>query len=310
MSKTFLYLAMFIIMMIWGFNVIAIKVLVEFFDPITITAFRILTAGSVVMLLVIFNKELRKMNKQEWVYIFIASITGVFGHHLFLAVGLAHTSASNAGLILGLVPLMTTLFASLFLKDRLTINKLFGITLGFLGVLFIVLNGSGKLSAISKGDIYIFLSVISQALSFIVIKIGTKTISSRLMTGTMFLIGSSFLFVSSFVLEPTGFSKLQLGTLGVWVVFILSAVLATALGHSFYNKTIQHLGPGETAIFINLTPFFSLVGAFIFLGEKISPLQIIGFFFILFGVLLGTGVLKINTSKWITRKGTKQQMNC
>lgn len=298
-------------MMIWGFNVIAIKVLVEYFDPITITALRILTAGFVVMVLVTINKELRKLRKEEWFYILIAAVTGVFGHHLFLGVGLANTSASNAGLILGLVPLMTTLFATIFLKDRLTLNKLLGILLGFSGVAFIVLNGNGELSSISKGDIYIFLSVVSQALSFIVIKIGTKTINSRLMTGAMLMIGSSFLFISSFILEPTGFSKLSFGTAGVWIVFALSAVLATALGHSFYNKTIQYLGPGETAIFINLTPFFSLVGAFIFLGEKISLMQIVGFFFILFGVLLGTGVLKIDTlKKWRSRQEAKQQINC
>ncbi|WP_419180519.1 EamA family transporter [Bacillus salipaludis] len=45
----------------------------------------------------------------------------------------------------------------------------------------------------------------------------------------------------------------------------------------------------ESAIFINLNPFFALVGAVLFLGEKISSPQIVGFLFILLGVLLGQG---------------------
>ncbi|WP_044893188.1 DMT family transporter [Bacillus alveayuensis] len=291
MSKPILYVSMLLLMMIWGFNVIAIKIIVEYFAPITITAFRILTAGLTVMFIVWIGKEYRNVTKMEWVYIVIASLTGVLGHHFFLAVGLANTTASNAGLILGLVPLMTTVFSVLLLGDHLTISKVLGILLGFFGVAFIVLNGNGRLSSISIGDLYIFFSVISQAISFIFIKKGTRTLHSRFMTGWMLVIGSVCLFMTSLMLEPKGLSTLQSGTSIVWIIFLGSAVIATALGHSFYNKAIHHLGPGETAIFINLTPFFSLVGSYFFLGEQISLLQLAGFIFILFGVLLGTGVL-------------------
>ena len=59
MSKPLTYTLLFFVMMIWGFNVIAIKVLVENFAPVTITAFRILLAGIVVMLILGIKKEFR-----------------------------------------------------------------------------------------------------------------------------------------------------------------------------------------------------------------------------------------------------------
>ncbi|AMQ21844.1 hypothetical protein A0V43_14250 [Geobacillus sp. JS12] len=47
MSKSFVYISLVLIMMIWGLNVIAIKILVEHFSPVTLTSFRIFTAGIV-----------------------------------------------------------------------------------------------------------------------------------------------------------------------------------------------------------------------------------------------------------------------
>jgi drug/metabolite transporter (DMT)-like permease len=50
---------------------------------------------------------------------------------------------------------------------------------------------------------------------------------------------------------------------------------------------------------MNLVPFFSLVGAALFIGKKIVFAQIIGFVLILLGVLLGSGTIEewLHTSK-------------
>jgi drug/metabolite transporter (DMT)-like permease len=292
LSRPITYLLLLLIMMIWGFNVIAIKILVEYFEPVTITSFRILTAGFVVMIFLGVKKEFRKVTSNQFVYITIGALTGILGHHFFLASGLTLTTASNTGLILGLVPLMTSLFAILFLGNRLTLLRLLGIFLGLVGVSFIVLNGAGNLGSISIGDVYIFCCVISQAISFIYIKKATLTMDSRLLTGWMQLLGAIFLFIVSFQLEPNGISSLSNGTLWVWGVFFASAILATGIGHMLYNKAIHQLGAGESAIFINLTPFFSLTGSYFFLGETIVLAQLLGFVFIVAGVVLGTGALE------------------
>ncbi|MFG6115470.1 DMT family transporter [Halobacillus sp. MO56] len=297
MSKSLTYTLLFFIMMIWGFNVIAIKVLVESFAPVTITAFRILLAGIVVMLFLGIKREFRKITRQQAGYITLGALSGILGHHFFLSVGLTATNASNAGLILGLVPLMTSLFAIIFLGDRLTLLRMIGIILGLTGVSFIVLNGEGSVGSISRGDVYIFLAVVTQAVSFIAIKRATETMDARLITGWMQILGAVFLFVVSIQLEPSGLSTLTTGTLADWLVFLASAILATGIGHMVYNKAIHQMGAGETAIFINLTPFFSLTGSYLFLGERIMAGQLFGFLFIVMGVILGTGALEQSIRK-------------
>ncbi|SDM60788.1 EamA-like transporter family protein [Bacillus sp. OK048] len=111
------------------------------------------------------------------------------------------------------------------------------------------------------------------------------------MTGYMLLIGSFILFIIGLFKEPQGLSTLTNGSLSVWLIFLGSAIIGTAFGHTIYNDSIGKVGVSEAAIFINLNPFFALISAVLFLGEVIIPTQIIGFVFILFGVLLGSGAV-------------------
>nr|WP_042374008.1 DMT family transporter [Neobacillus jeddahensis] len=284
----------------WGFNVIATKIIVTSFKPITITSLRVFTAGICVFIILSFLKKVRLPTKKEAVYITIACFFNVVCHHFFLSMGLSKTTASNGGLILGLSPLLSTIVAFIFLKDRVTLLKIIGILFGLTGVAFIVMIGNkGGISSISIGDIYVFLSIFTQAFSFVMIKKISPTLDPRLMTGYMLVMGSIILFIISLIKEPHGLADIPHGSFGVWMIFLASAIIATAMGHMIYNSSIGKVGVAESAIFINLNPFFSLVGAVLFLNEKISLSHVYGFLFILVGVLLGSGALEefLHTSR-------------
>lgn len=291
MGNSLMYGQLILVMVMWGFNVIAIKVIVGQFSAVTITSFRIFLAAVVVYLILWARKQIRLPKKQELSYIILVSVTGVVGHHFFLSVGLTQTSASNSGLLLGTVPLFTSILASKMLKDKLSLMRIIGIIFGLSGVSFVILVGNINGLTMNIGDIYIFLAVLSQALSFIYIKKATETMGARLVTATTLLIGSFLLFCIGFVLEPEGISSLQDGTLVGWSIFLASAIFATALGQFLYNHAIQNVGPGKASIFMNLQPFFALLGSFLFLGEQISVAHFFGFILIVTGVILGSGIM-------------------
>jgi drug/metabolite transporter (DMT)-like permease len=201
------------------------------------------------------------------------------------------TTASNAALILGLSPLCTSLLAAFILKERFTWTRALGVFFGFLGVIFIIVNGSGELGSASIGDFFIFLSMFVQAISFIMIKQVQGSLDARVLTGWMLVSGAVVMFLFALFYEPNGVVTLANGNLVVWLLFFGSAILATGFGHMLYNNAIQSLGPAETSLFINFNPFFALVGSYLFLGEDISLLQMVGFVFIVLGVLFGAGVV-------------------
>jgi drug/metabolite transporter (DMT)-like permease len=286
------YLILFLVMVSWGLNVTATKILVSYFMPVTITGIRILTAGLTVFLLLFFIKKIRKLTRKEFSYVFLASLFNVVAHHYYLSVGLTETTATNGGLILGMSPLLTTILAIIFLGTPLTFLRSTGLILGFAGVAFIVLEGS-DLTGISSGDGYILLSVLTQAVSFILIKKVAHTLDPRLMTGYMMVIGSLLLIVIGLVEEPGGFQSIAThSTVPLWLIFFASACIATALGHMLYNEAMGKIGASEASIFINLNPFFALVGSFLFLNERILFQHVIGFFLIITGVLLGSGAIE------------------
>jgi drug/metabolite transporter (DMT)-like permease len=280
-------------MVVWGLNVIATKIIVTTFYPVTITGLRVFTAGISVFIILTFLKKVRIPTKRELSYILVGAIFNVVGHHYFLSIGLSKTTASNGGLILGLGPILTTIVAFIFLGNKATIFKILGILLGFSGVSFIVLEGDGGISGVSIGDLYVFLSILAQAISFTMIKKASNTLDPRLMTGYMLVFGSIILFIIGLFTEPNGLKNIPDGSsFGVWMIFLGSAVIATAIGHMTYNYAMGKVGVAEASIFINLNPFFALVSAVIFLGEQITFTQIFGFIFILFGVLFGSGAVE------------------
>jgi drug/metabolite transporter (DMT)-like permease len=291
-QKFRIYMLLVFVMASWGLNVIATKIIVTNFMPVTITALRVFTAGIFVFIILGFLKKVRLPTKRESCYIIFTCLFNVVGHHFFLSLGLSKTSAANGGLILGLGPLLTTIVAFFLLGNRITFIRLLGIMLGLTGVTFIVVIGNGGMSSVSIGDVYVFLSIFTQAFSFILIKKISDTLDPRLMTGYMLVIGAIILFIISLFKEPNGLKGLAHGSVGVWMIFLASAIVATAIGHMIYNSALGKVGIAESAIFINLNPFFSLIGAVIFLNEHITASHIFGFIFILVGVLFGSGALE------------------
>ncbi|MBY0122070.1 DMT family transporter [Bacillus sp. S/N-304-OC-R1] len=286
------YLLLMGVMVAWGFNVPIIKILVGYFPPVTITSMRIFTAGITVFIIMAAMKKIRKPSFGEWKFIIFGSLFSIVGHHFFLSMGLTKTSATNGALILGTGPLLTAILSSVLLRNRPTWVQIMGFLFGSAGVSFIVLSGEKGLSGLSIGDLNVFLSILSQALSFILISKAARTLDPRLLTGYMLIFGSILLFFIGQWQEPHGLKGIFHAPILLWAAFLSSAVLSTALGHMVYNSAIKKIGPAEASIFINLSTFFSLVGSAVLLGEIITSIHLFGLLFIVAGVVLGSGAFE------------------
>ena len=296
-----IYLLVFIIMVLCGLNIVILKLLVTELPPATMTAFRIMIAGVTTLCILVLTRSFRKMTKQEWIYILLGTLFGVVLHHSLLAISLTMIDASSAALILALVPLTTVILAIFFLGEKLTGARLLGISLALAGVFFI--QGESFTSfEFSLGEVLIFTSMLVQAISFIFIKKATATIDSKQITTMMFLTGSIGLVILSFIIEPGSFSQMFTASPFIYVLFIFSGMVVTGFGYIIYNSAIQQIGAGQTVIFNNFVPFFGVVFSVIFLYEMITASQVIGFIFVVIGVLFGTGYIEFIFSQRNRRK--------
>lgn len=278
-------------MLAWGLNSIMMKVLVENFQPVTMAAWRIILATVTVFAVLFAMGKVRKLTKKEWKYVSVAAIFNVVVYNYLLSIGMQETSASNGGLIMGIAPLLNMVMAMIFLGMKGTWMKAVGIVIGFMGVSFIILNNGGALNGISMGDLNVFLAIVSQAFSYILISRVSRTIDPRLMTGYMMALGSIGLLIISFITEPQGIQSMIGAAPSVWIVFTISAVVSGALGHLIYNYAVGQVGAAESAIFMNLSPLFALIGSALLLGESITIIQVFGFLLIIAGVLLSSDLV-------------------
>jgi len=281
----------------WGFNLSALSVLVNTIDPIMLTSARIFTAGVAVLIVAKVMGIFRLPTKQEWKTIGLITIFNVAFHHTFLAIGLTKTTGVNAGIILGAAPLVTMVLSVLFLRDKVTRLRAIGFFLGFLGIIITSVAGTGGVNSISLGDGFIFFSMLFQAISFILISKLNPSFDPRLLTGYMLLLGSIFIFIVGLIVERDVAQLSQLFSLKLGMIFLFSAIMATALGHMIYNFAIKNVGPTETTIFVNLNTLFALIGAALFLGEPILMEHYTGLILILIGVFIGSGTLEYLLNK-------------
>lgn len=286
------YLSLLLIMIFWGMNVPLVKILVENLSPVTMTAFRVMTAGLTVFIILAIFQLVRLPTKKEAKYIVLGSFLNVVCHHYFLSLGLKGTSGTNAGIILGAGPILTALIATVLLNKKTTIPRWTGFILGGAGMVITILVGSNGVSEVNIGDIYVFLSILTQAFSFILISKLAKTLDPRLLTGYMLTIGAAVLMIIGLVTEPGALQEFATIPWNVWLAFFTSAIIATALGHMSYNFIIGKIGPSEASIFLNFTPFFALIGSVFMLGEKVTIFHLTGLVLIVAGVLLGSGALE------------------
>ena len=111
MNTMKIYLILVVNMVIWGFNISFVKIIVDHVPAVTATSFRLLIAAVTVFLILGMTRRVRFPHKSEWGYMISGSLTSIVSHHFFLSIGLTQTSAMNAGLILGMGPLITVLLS-------------------------------------------------------------------------------------------------------------------------------------------------------------------------------------------------------
>ncbi|MFJ7934345.1 DMT family transporter [Sporosarcina sp. NPDC096371] len=294
-----IYILLTTAMIIWGFNLPLLKYLLLYVGPVTMTTFRILLAGVTVFIILSAFKLIRLPTRKEWIYITGGALLNVVLHHYFLNMGLTRTSGTNAGLILGTGPVLTAISVSLILRNYPSKIQWVGVLLGLVGVSSVVLAGGG-IAGLALGDIFVFIAILVQVLSFLVISKAARTLDPRLMTAYMMLIGSVLLFIISLIQEPGEIKAFAEVPSIFWLGFAASGIIGTAVGHMLYNYSVGKVGPSKAAIFINFNTMFSLLGSVLFLGEVITARHLIGLVFIIAGVILGSGAAE---DLWKKRRG-------
>lgn len=276
----------------------ASKYAVQYFETIHIAAWRFGIAAFVMLCLLKIRKDFEvEVWRQNRVYYLLLGIVGVFGFNFFFFLGMKHTEAMNGALIMATNPLVTTLLASVILREKIVKRQGIGMLLALIGVVFVLTQGSFTAIqnlSFSKWDFYILLGNICWALYGVLGRKFIKTGSPIQTTTYTMTIGALAFTIMSFTQKST--VPLFEITLLAWGAILFMAIGMSVLGYLWWNNGITQIGVARTSLFFNLVPVVTMIISFIE-GVNISSVQCIGMILVITGVLCSSGFIQIKTKE-------------
>jgi len=269
----------------WGFATVMSKGVLPYFAPLTLIVIQ-LTSSTVFLWSALAAKRARIPLNHS---IFRSALLGLLSPGLadtISLIGLSMTTASMSTLIWDFQPIVILVLAFLILRERIT-RRLgafsFLATLGVVLVAGVGLNAQGH--NILLGNLLTLLGVFICSTYFVL----TSRIASTMDALPLVALQQTVSWVFVLAIWPTELMQSPAQNLlaispTVWFWAIISGVLYYGLAFWLYIRGLKKVPASLAGFFINLLPVFGVSAAYIFLGERLTPIQWVGAILILFAV--------------------------
>lgn len=243
--------------------------------------------------LVIFYKDLHfkkvlKLSRKEWTLLLLRAITLYLVGVALLSQAYTETLYSNVSFI-GALP-VTAILGFILLKEKVTLQKIVYILIGFLGVVLIAVKDYSHLFVWGQGEVITLIATVSFAFSYILRKWQSDVLNNKEIAVLIFFISSVLLFITSL------FFGEGLPHLGSFTSFSLFILLLAGLGNVanlfLTNYGFQKVEAVVASNILMLESVFAVIIGFLFFREIPLPKDIFGGILILVSAFLINRVSK------------------
>jgi drug/metabolite transporter (DMT)-like permease len=281
------HLALLLVNLIYGANYsIAKEVMPAYVQPFAFVLMRV--GGALILFWIVsslFIKE--KVEKKDFPRLALLAVFGVACNQLLFLKGLNITTPINASIIMISNPIIVLIIASVVLKERISLNKIAGISFGIAGAL-LMLTFNKNFSFGSDtiwGDMMILINSVSWACYVVLVK------PLMMKYNTFTIVKWVFLFGFCYVL-PFGFSEFTevdwtAMPRGIWYDVIFVVVATTFIAYILNTYALRALSPSVVSIYIYLQPFLAtLFAVYYYRNDTLDARKILAAGLIIIGVFL------------------------
>jgi drug/metabolite transporter (DMT)-like permease len=270
---------------LWGTSFVATKAALTGFGPLVVGAGRMIISSTLMLALWprVPDPD-RRPGDWRWLALIALLYPGLY--YVLEGNALTLTTASQAGTVSALVPLLAAAGARIFLSEHLARRAVAGLVASLAGVAVLSLGAPTQDSAPAPalGNALEVVAMVGYAISMLALKRLTARYNPWFLTGMQFLVGA-VLFLPAVILTPLetwGHAPAE-----AWAGLIYLGLLVTLLPAGLYNFAMSRMATGRAALAINLVPVVALVTGFLLLGDKLAPIQVVACAVIFGGVMLG-----------------------
>ena len=281
------WLGMLSLVIMFGSAFLFTKLAVQEFPPSLVTAGRIIIAALVLLIFSLARKESFGFLYKHWFLLVALAFFGDCLPFYLISWGQQSVDSSIAGILMAVMPLTTIVLAHFFVQgEPLTINRVVGFFLGFVGVL--VLLGPAALAKLESGEDMLFamLAILGGAVSYAV----NTVLAKRLPNGSFLAISTAVLIVASAMMLPMLFTanygwEIEITSIESFSLILLG-IFPTAIATIIYFAVIARVGPSFLSQINYLIPIWAILMGIVFLNESIGINAFIALVIILLGIAI------------------------
>ncbi len=289
MNKTTVAIIMLVVGQIfWGGSYLISGYALEVFPAATLVAIRIGIAAIILGLIGLATKKLQRLKLKDVPFFFLAAFAEPFVYFLCEAEALHRVSPTIASVMLSLIPLLTPLFALIFLKEKVRFLNVLGIMLSIAGVMMIIMEG-GEVSADLVGIGLLMIGVFAAITYTLVLKKIPETYNTITVVFYMFCASLMFFIPTAIIKESAEFMAIDWSlpetTKAFWAIVGL-AITASCIAFMFFSHGVRVLGPTKANVFNNIQPGVTAILSMVILNEAMPAVKIMGIGIVILGMFV------------------------
>jgi len=267
------YISIFITILLFSSIEVFSNILNGNIDPLFLAFIRFFFSG--IILIAIDFKRFKSVTKWDWAQFLFLAFIGIFISFGAYHISITGISPAAGAVIFSMNPIFSSIFAAFILKERLHINKILGILIGFIGV-YVVVFGFNKIDL--SNIKFIFLMLVA-SIGFGIYIAASKPLVIFFTTDVIFVFGSIpyLFFIDSFVVTNT--------TKSLPVLLYLS-LITTGLAYTLYFYGLKRVPIVVGTSMFYLKPILATIFVIIILGDIPALHFYFGVIIILTGMFL------------------------
>lgn len=280
-----------LVMMAWGLNIPAVKALTGVMDVVWVGAVRLVAATiTITACLLLRDGRLPRLQPREWGVLACVSVLTIYVNQLLFVQGMRMASASNASLVMALMPLLALLAGVLLLRERIVARALAGVALGFAGVAVVVLRTPGAQAGMpGAGELVILAGLVAFILGGLLIQRAVRRLDVLVVGWAIYATGTPLLCVHAALAGGWREAADAFDAPWVWWVALYSGVVGTALSNVGWYHALGRVGQSRASPYLYWIAVFGVGFSALTLSEPLGWWHGLGLAMVVAGVRMGAG---------------------
>ncbi|KWX84758.1 hypothetical protein AMQ83_28820 [Paenibacillus riograndensis] len=223
----------------------------------------------------------------KWKEFSVLGFLGIFAFSTLNYEGLKLVSASRAGMITAIIPILILICTSLILKEKVRLLAWIGSAVSIAGIIILFQGKASNLVGDTSviGDIMILLSCVAWSLYTVQGKKYGDSADPLTLTAGAAVYGSLFSAISC--IGNVNVDSIHMNSMA-WICIVYVSTFASVAAYFAWNAGVKLIGASRAAPFINLLPIWTVILGIVLLGEHVSILSFAGGLIALTGAVLAS----------------------